>query len=55
MNAKVGHNPVPMNIPVILASGEHMGFAFAFVFLAGGSSVVCAGVALYMAPKWQKR
>jgi hypothetical protein len=40
VNAKVGHNPVPMNIPVILASGEHMGFAFAFVFLAGGSSVV---------------
>ena len=46
-----------MNIPVILAHGEHMVGALTFMLLAGGSSVVCVFIAvvLYLADKYQTR
>ena len=46
-----------MNIPVILAHGEQLLFLLPFLLLAGGSSVVCALVAvvLYLADKSKKR
>ena len=46
-----------MSIPMILAHGEQMEFALTFLFLAGGSSFVCALVAafLYVADKSGKR
>lgn len=46
-----------MNIPVILAHGEQLLFAFLSRILAGGSSVVCALVAivLYLDDKSKRR